>query len=137
MGTRSITRFHDDDGSVIITMYRQFDGYPEGHGKDLVEILKRYTECNGLSVHKTPVFNGPGELPIVVLWELKKEQGSRPNCAAGSRKKAKGFPNGNFYLYPSTPDLEAGQEYEYDVFPQGEGKKALSLARDKQDESAG
>jgi len=33
MGTRSLTHVYHDD-KVILTLYRQFDGYPEGLGLD-------------------------------------------------------------------------------------------------------
>ena len=37
MGTRSLTTFIDDHTEEeIVVMYRQYDGYPEGHGRDLV-----------------------------------------------------------------------------------------------------
>ena len=39
MGTRSLTFVYDEDGRKIINMYRQYDGYPSGHGKDLAESL--------------------------------------------------------------------------------------------------
>lgn len=47
MGTRSLTFTHDDQGTKILCLYRQYDGYPEGHGKDLAEILNT-TSNNGM-----------------------------------------------------------------------------------------
>ena len=41
MGTRSLTFVYDGD-EPIVNMYRQFDGYPEGHGQELAEFL-----CSG------------------------------------------------------------------------------------------
>lgn len=35
MGTRSITRIYDTDGTQLVEIYRQRDGYFEGHGKEL------------------------------------------------------------------------------------------------------
>lgn len=38
MGTRSITTIIDhqwDKPVRLVTMYRQYDGYPSGHGKEL------------------------------------------------------------------------------------------------------
>ena len=36
MGTRSLTTFKEDhNNEEIVVLYRQFDGYPEGHGIDL------------------------------------------------------------------------------------------------------
>lgn len=39
MGTRSLTHFRQGD-KTLLTLYRQFDGYIEGHGKDLAEALQ-------------------------------------------------------------------------------------------------
>ena len=47
MGTRSLTFTYDREEGVIMCLYRQFDGYPEGHGKDLAEIITT-TENNGM-----------------------------------------------------------------------------------------
>ena len=47
MGTRSLTFTYDRDGEKIMCLYRQYDGYPEGHGTDLAEILNN-TESNGM-----------------------------------------------------------------------------------------
>jgi hypothetical protein len=47
MGTRSLTFTHDERGTNVLCLYRQFDGYPEGHGSDLAEILNN-TNNNGM-----------------------------------------------------------------------------------------
>lgn len=47
MGTRSLTYTYDTEGEKIMCLYRQFDGYPEGHGSDLAEILNN-TGSNGM-----------------------------------------------------------------------------------------
>ena len=40
MGTRSLTVFSDTWEDVeIAVFYSQFDGYPEGHGTDLLNLL--------------------------------------------------------------------------------------------------
>lgn len=46
MGTRSLT-FTYDRGEKIMCMYRQYDGYPEGHGAELAKMLTT-TESNGM-----------------------------------------------------------------------------------------
>lgn len=41
MGTKSLTIFMDDiDDKPLCVMYRQYDGYPEVHGKELSEFLE-------------------------------------------------------------------------------------------------
>lgn len=39
MSTRSSTLTYNQNGQQIYNHYRHYDGYPEGHGKDLAEIL--------------------------------------------------------------------------------------------------
>ena len=46
MGTRSLT-FVYDGKEPMINMYRQYDGYPQGHGKELADFLNSGTMVNG------------------------------------------------------------------------------------------
>lgn len=99
MGTRALTVFVDDmDQKEIVVMYRQFDGYPKGHGKDLRAFLRGYKITNGIS-----------ELGA-------KKHANGMSCLAGqviSRFKTE-YPYGNIYLYPAgTRDV--GEEYVYTV----------------------
>ena len=98
MGTRSLTYVYGDDGHPIVCMYRQFDGYPSGHGADLVEFLTGSKVVNGLSMDdlkSTKVFNGAGCLAAQLVAHFK--QGA-----------------GGIYLYnPNAKDC--GQEYEYEL----------------------
>lgn len=48
MGTRSLTRVLDESGNTILTMYRQMDGYLEGHGAELISFLDGITLINGI-----------------------------------------------------------------------------------------
>lgn len=51
MGTRSTTVVIETGGEkeqILLNMYRQFDGYLSGHGKELYEFLFPITMCNGL-----------------------------------------------------------------------------------------
>ena len=49
MGTRSLTTFIDNDTKEeIVVMYRQFDGYPSGHGRDLINFLDGIKVVNGI-----------------------------------------------------------------------------------------
>jgi hypothetical protein len=57
MGTRSITCVLDEQGNKIIEMYKQFDGYPEGLGKELQSFIASGTMVNGIG-SATNVFNG-------------------------------------------------------------------------------
>jgi hypothetical protein len=95
MGTRSLT-FVYDNGTPVVCMYRQFDGYPEGHGAELAEFLSPMTVVNGIGVDTKNVSNGMGCLAAQMVAKFK----------VGA---------GGFYLYP-TDTTDAWQEYEYHVY---------------------
>ena len=105
MGTRSLTRVHDvwgeDRDEILINMYRQYDGYPEGHGVDLVEFLDGRVVGNGISMNAPEKFsNGAACLAAQLVANFKS-----PNEPGG------------FYLYPADAQ-DCGQDYEYDIFVQ-------------------
>jgi hypothetical protein len=98
MGTRSLTLVRDTEKSKdIIVLYRQYDGYPEGHGKDLSDFLADFAVVNGISSN-TPkrAANGMGCLAAQIVAHFKTEIG-------------------NFYLYPSGT-RDCGEEYIYTVY---------------------
>ena len=96
MGTRSLTFVYDENRPVI-NMYRQFDGYPSGHGQELAEFLLSGKMVNGIPVGSNEVFfNGMGDLAAQLVANFKK----------GS---------GGFYLYPMDC-TDCWQEYEYHVY---------------------
>lgn len=96
MGTRSITRLYTEDNEEICVLYRQMDGYPEGHGKELAEFLEGFRIVNGYdSDMKGKVTNGAHCLAAQIISHFKKGVGE-------------------FYLYPAGTD-DLGEEYVYDV----------------------
>ena len=102
MGTRSLTLVYTDhyreDCEPIINMYRQFDGYPEGHGLELAMFLNSFDEVvNGIPVgDKRKLANGMCCLSAQMVAHFKDEAGG-------------------FYLYPVSAK-DCGQEYEYHVY---------------------
>lgn len=76
MGTRSHTHFQDEDGAIIATMYRQYDGYPRGHGMDIYryfmddEFDRRYFP-NGYSPQNHHGANGMGDAAMQFMAHLK------------------------------------------------------------------
>ena len=102
MGTRSLTTFvetyKDNSGkkvkNEIVTMYRQYDGYMEGHGKDLADFLAGGELVNGIGMDDKVVFNGMGCLSAQVVAHFKD----------GS---------GGFYLQRANKN--SGEEYRYKV----------------------
>ena len=85
MGTRSLTRFIETYKSTstgrkrtnkIVTMYRQYDGYPTGHGLELAQFLAGGELVNGLGYDNPErVFNGMGCLTAQVVAHFKEGAG--------------------------------------------------------------
>lgn len=104
MGTRSLTKvieiWEETSGETkkeaMTCMYRQFDGYINGHGKDLAEWLDGFTIVNGIrSGNTAPIFNGMGCLAAQMFEHFKDETG------------------GIYCMHPDTKD--AGEEYLYEI----------------------
>lgn len=98
MGTRSLT-FVYDSGNPIMCMYRQFDGYPEGHGQELANFLNKFTVGNGISGNPNlfEFANGMGCLAAQMIVWFKKTPGG-------------------FYIYPVDLNQDCWQDYEYHVY---------------------
>lgn len=101
MGTRSLTYIYEEDARLdsgrILCMYRHYDGYPSGHGKELADFLKSITMVKGLGAETTQtVANGMGCLAAQLVVHFKNGPGG-------------------IYLYH--PDIEDdGVDYEYHVY---------------------
>ena len=48
MGTRCLTYVYEGN-SPLVCLYRQFDGYPSGHGAELANFLKGIKLGNGIA----------------------------------------------------------------------------------------
>jgi hypothetical protein len=108
MGTRSLTHFIETSKNYvtgkkvakkIVTMYRQYDGYPSGMGKDLANFLKDGKLVNGISGNEK-VFNGMGCLSAQVVAHLKTDMGH--------------IKAGNVYLH-SAGTTNCGEEFVYEI----------------------
>ena len=117
MGTRSLTRvietWKDDNGKqkkqTLITMYRQMDGYPSGHGEELADFLKAGKVVNGIGVgEKQRVFNGAGCLAAQMVSHFKGDSA------------------GGIYLYPNSTK-DAWQNYEYHVLVDFDSKEVTLI----------
>ena len=85
MGTRSLTKvietWKDKSGKKqrrpITCMYRQFDGYLDGHGLELAEWLNQYTIVNGMGMDETrKIANGMDCLAAQMFAYFKTEAGN-------------------------------------------------------------
>ena len=112
MGTRSLTKViqtsetsianEDNNNEVykerkpITCMYRQYDGYLEGHGQELAEWLSGYTLVNGIPSDKSePMFNGMDCLAAQMFAHFKDGAG------------------GIYCMHPDTDDC--WEEYLYEI----------------------
>ena len=96
MGTRSLT-FVYEENKAILNMYRQFDGYPSGHGQELAEFLLSGEMVNGIPVGVDKLFfNGMGCFAAQLIVNFKKSAGG-------------------FYIYPIESN-NCWQEYEYHIY---------------------
>ncbi len=110
MGTRSLTRIFDEQGNVLACMYRQYDGYPSGHGTELAELLAPLPIVNGLGSRDARVANGMDCLAAQVVAYFKMRRYDRETGWVVSEVPTPG----DIYLYP--PDASnVGEEYVYEV----------------------
>jgi hypothetical protein len=85
MGTRCLTVFKNDKDKEICVMYRQFDGYPNGHGVELANFLSGGKLCNGITGKEDKCFNGMEDLVAQVISHFKNEPGGFYIHPAGTR----------------------------------------------------
>jgi hypothetical protein len=97
--------FKDAERKEICVLYRQFDGYPEGHGKALRNFLKGKEIVNGYSSGDEKNFNGMGCLTAQVIAHFKKDIGNFYVHAAGTR--------------------DCWEEYIYVVYPKKHNGKVI------------
>ena len=97
MGTRSLTFVYEGE-KPIVNMYRQFDGYPSGHGVELAEFLTSFDAItNGISLgEKRKTANGMGCLAAQMIANFKDSVGG-------------------FYIH-SVDSTDCWQDYEYHVY---------------------
>lgn len=115
MGTRSLTVMLEEghkgkDGKEIIVMYRQMDGYPTGHGQELVDFLTGIKLVNGIC---------PGDKERQIV------QANGMGCLAAQLVSHFKTEVGNFYLYPSKT-RDCGEEWIYTVYPK-DGRVCLRV----------
>ena len=96
MGTRSLTFVYNERGDAIINLYRQYDGYPSGHGAELAEFLAGKKLVNGYGKESTELANGMGCLAASLVAHFKETVGG-------------------FYIH-SVTETQCGQDYEYHVY---------------------
>ena len=84
MGTRSLTCIMDGN-QEILTMYQQWNGYPNGVGNNLKEAFGGTEIVNGLGANQSNIANGMGCLAAQLVAKFKTEPGSVYIEPAGTR----------------------------------------------------
>lgn len=100
MGTRSMTHVVNDKGDILVSLYRQYDGYPAGgHGEDLSRFLDGAVIGNGIKMdeRRAKFFNGVGDLGVRLVTHFKEDANDI----------------GGFYLV--RPGRDQDQEFTYVV----------------------
>ena len=112
MGTRSLTVFNNEmDNSEIVVLYRQYDGYPTGHGRDLLSFLNNMEVVDGISnTEKRRIANGMGCLSAQVVAHLKEAPGDFYLHSAGTRDIGEEF----IYTLYYTEELRIKVQDTYD-----------------------
>lgn len=99
MGTRSLTFVHESGlySPALVCMYRQLDGYPEGHGKALQKFLKDMVIVDGIGCSMPArAANGMSCLAAQLVAYFKNDY------------------VGSFYLYST--DSGDTEDYNYHIY---------------------
>jgi hypothetical protein len=91
MGTRSVTTIRDEEGRVLVSMYRQMDGSLSEHGKELYDWLTPITIVNGVPVdNHNAIANTMTCLAAQLVAHFKDGPGGiylRPLVGEGTRQR--------------------------------------------------
>lgn len=95
MGTRCLTILKSEKQEIAV-LYRQSDGYIDGHGRALAEYLSNFTVVNGIGFDiPKKAANGANCLSALIVMHFKSEIGQ-------------------FYLYPAGK-RDIGEDFIYEV----------------------
>lgn len=111
MSTSSITYFYyGADKEAFAAIEGHYDGYPSGHGKDLIKFIRSRRIVNGISVttdEGTSIANGAGDFAAQAVHHFKNEH-----------------PVGGYYLCsPVFEDGAANYQYHVRVYPPSSRRK--------------
>jgi hypothetical protein len=100
------------DNEEIVVLYRQYDGYPTGHGRDLLSFLNNMEIVNGISNNEErKIANGMGCLSAQVVAYLKEAPGDFYLHSAGTRDIGEEF---IYTLYYKNDKLKIKVQDTYD-----------------------
>ena len=118
MGTRSLTVFNDElNNEEIVVLYRQYDGYPEGHGTDLLNFLNNMNIVNGISNdEKRKIANGMSCLSAQIIAYFKKAPGDFYLHSAGTRDIGEEFIYTLYYTEELRIKIQNAYDNSHDLF---------------------
>lgn len=99
MGTRARVNVYDGN-KILVSIYRQYDGYPEGLGQEVADFVSKLKVVNGYSGKDAPEANGMGCLAAQLIKHLKEGVG-------------------NVYIRDTGPQSQ-GEEYIYNLSARGD-----------------
>lgn len=94
MGTRARVNVFDGN-EILVSIYRQFDGYPSGLGQEVAAFADKMRITNGISGDPTGTANGMGCFAAQLVKHLKEKVG-------------------NVYIR-STDQASHGEEFSYNL----------------------
>ena len=111
MGTRSLVHIKED-GKTLVTLYRQYDGYPTGMGADIKDALNkgkaRLTAGGHSGKDASPeVFSGMGCLAAYLIGALKTPSETGDGSSLDRRNAI-----GNVFVFP-VDSSDCGEEFTY------------------------
>jgi hypothetical protein len=108
MGTRSVTHIYEMSelgGKMVCSFFRHYDGYPSGHGKNLIQWLRGKILTNGIwgTSDKTISFNRAGTMAVKLMNHIQDKSGAEviptgTNTSDSEFTYHVGFTNGQFYV---------------------------------------
>jgi len=104
MGTRSLIYFKETSGEAVACIYQQFDGYPSCVGLELAKFLTGITIINGIS---------GGQDVLGKFGKFANGMG----CLAAQFIATQKNRVGGLYMISTEEPQDAGQDYEYHVYP--------------------
>ena len=104
MATRASIQFTNKEGQTLVTIYKHYDGYPQGLGKDILNIISNKPITNGIPGGSKlgESFNGFGCLVASFISLMKDDVG-------------------NIYIEPQSNFGEMNEDYLYIVQEQSDG----------------
>jgi hypothetical protein len=89
-----------DGNQIILSIYRQYDGYPDGLGNEVAKFVGKLRITNGISGDDKNTANGMGCLAAQLVKKLKEQVG-------------------NVYIRDTGPESH-GEEYSYTLYERGD-----------------